>query len=94
MRSAIIKNGKVVNIIVGQIGDSIECDNTVKKGDNYIDGKFISIEPVIKQLTIIEQRKKLYGTALEQIEYAVENGFEALITRNMAIKESLPKETE
>ena len=54
MRNAIIKRGKVDNIIVGQ-------------------------------------RREQYGITIEQIEYAVENGFQALIGRNIIIKESLPE---
>lgn len=41
--------------------------------------------------TYLELRSKEYGTAKEQIEYAVENGMDALIARNLAIKEKYPK---
>jgi Ser-tRNA(Ala) deacylase AlaX len=39
----------------------------------------------------IEERIKEYGTAEEQIEYMVENGFEALKARNNLIKNKYPK---
>lgn len=35
----------------------------------------------------INNRKIEYGTAEEQIEYAVENGWDALVKRNLAIKD-------
>lgn len=38
-----------------------------------------------------DDRTKAYGTAEEQLEYAVENGWDALTTRNMNIKSTYPK---
>jgi len=37
------------------------------------------------------EREKEYGTAEQQIEYLVENGVDALITRNNGIKAKYPK---
>lgn len=39
---------------------------------------------------IIFSRKAAYGTAEEQIEYAIENGWNALTERNLAIKAKFP----
>jgi hypothetical protein len=35
---------------------------------------------------VIAKRKEKYGSAEQQFEYAVENGFEALVKRNLDIK--------
>jgi hypothetical protein len=35
---------------------------------------------------VIAKRLKEYGSVASQIEYAVENGFEALVKRNLDIK--------
>ena len=41
---------------------------------------------------VIQTRKRLYGTTAEQLEYIVENGVEAFITKQQQIKISNPKE--
>lgn len=41
--------------------------------------------------TAIERRKIEYGTAEDQLEFAVENGWNALVERNMKIKLNYPK---
>jgi len=42
MRSAIIDNGVVTNVIVGSIPGSIECGTDVSKGWAYSGGKFVA----------------------------------------------------
>jgi hypothetical protein len=39
-----------------------------------------------KNQEVIAKRKEKYGSVESQIEYAVENGFEALVKRNLDIK--------
>ena len=39
-----------------------------------------------KNQEVIAKRKEKYGSVEQQIEYAVENGFEALVKRNLDIK--------
>lgn len=39
-----------------------------------------------------EKRKKEYGSAIEQLEYIVENGLDAFITRQNNIKTQYPKD--
>lgn len=39
-------------------------------------------------------RQREYGTAEEQLEYAIENGWDALVSRNLQIKADNPKPTE
>ena len=41
---------------------------------------------------VIATRKKEYGTTAEQLEYIVENGVEAFITKQQQIKISNPKD--
>lgn len=41
--------------------------------------------------TYLDKRVAEYGTTRQQIEYAVEHGFDALIERNLAIKAKYPK---
>jgi len=41
---------------------------------------------------VIATRKKEYGTTAEQLEYIVENGVEAFVTKQQQIKISNPKE--
>tara|TARA_Y100000296_G_C5034894_1_gene186746 strand:+ start:306 stop:620 length:315 start_codon:yes stop_codon:yes gene_type:complete len=40
---------------------------------------------------VIQTRKKLYGTTAEQLEYIVENGVDAFITKQNQIKTDNPK---
>ena len=40
---------------------------------------------------VIETRKKLYGTTAEQLEYIVENGVDAFVTKQQQIKTDNPK---
>jgi len=40
---------------------------------------------------VIRKRVNEYGTAEEQLEFLVENGLQALIDRNTAIKQKYPK---
>lgn len=48
-------------------------------------------EPERITQSIINKRQKEYGTAESQLEYAVENGWDALVQRNYAIKLLNPK---
>jgi len=41
---------------------------------------------------VISTRTKLYGTIAEQLEYIVENGVDAFITKQQQIKDDNPKE--
>jgi len=41
---------------------------------------------------VINTRTKLYGTLAEQLEYIVENGVDAFITKQQQIKSDNPKE--
>lgn len=47
MRSAIIENGVVVNVMVGEIPGSVECDPEVGKGWTYSGGVFAA--PVVPE---------------------------------------------
>ena len=40
---------------------------------------------------VIVNRKKLYGTTAEQLEYIVENGVDAFVTKQQQIKTDNPK---
>ena len=40
---------------------------------------------------VISTRKKLYGSTAEQLEYIVENGVDAFVTRQQQIKTDNPK---
>lgn len=67
MRSAIVENGIVVNVIVGLIDDAIPCNDSVGIGWVYASGKFTP--PVIEDTRTIEEKKaellKDYQTALQ-----------------------------
>ena len=41
---------------------------------------------------VIQTRRKLYGTTAEQLEYIVENGVEAFVTKQNQIKLENPKD--
>jgi hypothetical protein len=41
---------------------------------------------------VVKKRLQNYGSAEEQLEYAIENGWDALVARNKSIKEKYPKE--
>tara|TARA_R100000773_G_C4176957_1_gene88274 strand:+ start:426 stop:734 length:309 start_codon:yes stop_codon:yes gene_type:complete len=44
-----------------------------------------------KNSSVIENRKKEYGSLEEQLEYIVENGIDAFITKQKNIKSKYPK---
>jgi len=62
MRSAIIKNGVVVNVIAGEIPGSVECGPEVGKGWNYDGSTFASPpappEPDPTSQDVNEERKR------------------------------------
>ena len=53
MRTAIIENGKVVNVILGQIDGSIEIPNEFGIGDLYENGEFKKA-PIVEPEIVIE----------------------------------------
>lgn len=53
--------------------------------------EYNALAPERERAKIIKNRMREYGTALEQIEFLVENGLEALQQRNNAIKLLYPK---
>ena len=53
MRTAIIENGKIVNVIVGQIDGSIEIPDEFGIGDLYDDGEFKKA-PIVEPEIVIE----------------------------------------
>jgi len=64
-----------------------EVQDFINKTGDY------SQEAIFERIsTPIEKRKNEYGTIEEQLEYIVENGLEAFITRQNAIKAKYPKE--
>lgn len=84
--SAIIKNGN-------QCGDDSynwkELDKYISKANIYITAQEAA-KPVYIE-TYIDKRVAGYGSSSEQLEFLVENGIQALIDRNLAIKLKYPK---
>lgn len=62
------------------------CPGMIKKGDNWV------APPRIDNETYIEKRRKEYGTAIEQIEFITEKGFDAWREKVAKIKAKYPKE--
>lgn len=45
MRSAIVENGVVVNVIIGEVEGSVECPDAVGIGWAYVGGEFVPLAP-------------------------------------------------
>lgn len=79
------KNGKLPVMLDATLDANIFAEMAEKEAKHELEADERALEEVIAV------RKAAYGTAEEQIEYAVENGFDALVTRNVAIKIANPK---
>lgn len=74
-----ILNGKKVNLSK----DEIETfKNEFKKGKEEQE-----------KMMVVSKRLAAYGTAEEQLEFIVENGIDAFISRQLSIKKTYPKIT-
>lgn len=95
MRYASARYTNAAHTMVSVLIDGVQTDfPAALTNSNYADLVRDSIPIaafVPKVPTYLELRSKEYGSAKEQIEYAVENGMDALIARNLAIKEKYPK---
>lgn len=95
-KKAIDLQGKIVIV-------PIETPTKVINGEHYLlnaddlseiaekEAAYLASKPTRQNAEIIEKRKLAYGTAEQQIEYAIENGWEALRFRNLSIKQAHPK---
>lgn len=98
-KEAIDLNGEKIQV-------SIETPVIRKNGQNYIHTPEQQVEYEARQAAfestaaervenaITLKRLNEYGNALQQIEYLVENGLDALIQRNIAIKNKHSKPNE
>lgn len=65
-------------------------DNYIEKVETYIQAREVA-KPVYVE-TYADKRNKERGFSEEQLEYIVENGIDAFINRDMAIRAKYPKE--
>ena len=76
----------------------------IGKGENSLvgDGEIVELTPEEYKAKLVELkpaptykelRTKDYGPTQEQLEYIVENGLEAFITKQKAVKVKYPKES-
>lgn len=65
-------------------------DNYIEKVETYIQAREVA-KPVYVE-TYADKRNKERGFFQEQLEYIVENGIDAFINRDMAIRAKYPKE--
>ena len=61
---------------------------TTDEENSQIDAEFIRLQ---SEDVVIQKRIKEYGTAKEQLEYIVENGVDAFVTKQNQIKLDNPK---
>ena len=69
--------------------DSLEKPKPTDEQLNALESEATTLENNNK---VISTRTKLYGTTIEQLEYIVENGVDAFITKQQQIKSDNPKE--
>jgi len=63
-----------------------------KPTEEQLDALESQAETLENNNQVIATRKKEYGTIAEQLEYIVENGVDAFITKQQQIKDDNPKE--
>ena len=61
---------------------------TTDEENSQIDAEFIGLQ---SEDVVLQKRIKEYGTAKEQLEYIVENGVDAFISKQNQIKSDNPK---
>ena len=85
--------------------DVILQNDSDDKGDYIKEWNVAEVQPTEEQLNnleaeattlennyqVINTRKKLYGSTAEQLEYIVENGVDAFVTKQQQIKLDNPK---
>ena len=95
MRYASARYTNAAHTMVSVLIDGVQTDfPAALTNSNYADMVRDSVpiaDYVPKVQSYIDLRIKEYGSPRDQIEYAVENGFQALIDRNLAIKAKYPK---
>ena len=85
------ESGTVISVLIDGVPHSVPAvAGNAEYGDMVRDSIPIAAYQAPTP-SYLDLRSKEYGTAKEQIEYAVENGMDALIARNLAIKEKYPK---
>jgi hypothetical protein len=81
------ENGKIISYSRwDNIGEQIGYDSPELLDYFNKTGDYAEVE------TYLDKRKKEYGTPEEQLEYIVENGLQAFITKQNAIKNKYSKE--
>ena len=68
-----------------------EVSGLDKPTDSQLDSYELSATTEDNNFQVIKTRTKLYGSTAEQLEYIVENGVDAFITKQNQIKSENPK---
>lgn len=90
----LILNNKIIDKAEKEFPVSPEMEWMEIDGDFPIGSELVDGIPVVEEYTptYIDLRLEAYGGVQEQLEFIVENGLEAFITRQNDIKTQFPKQ--